>query len=66
MGSSLLTRDGTQAPCIGSVGSLPLDYQGSPNILLISAVWQSDLTIYRASLVAQLVKNPLVMQETWV
>ena len=31
MGSSSLTRDGTQAPCIGNTESWPLDHQGSPN-----------------------------------
>ena len=30
-GSSSPTRDGTQAPCIGSAESYPLDHQGSPN-----------------------------------
>ena len=29
-GSSSLTRDGTQAPCIGSTESQPLDHQGIP------------------------------------
>ena len=29
-GSSSLTRDRTQVPCIGSVESYPLDHQGSP------------------------------------
>ena len=29
VGSSLLTRDQTQAPCIGSMESWPLDHQGS-------------------------------------
>ena len=29
-GSSSLTRDRTQAPCIGSTESYPLDQQGSP------------------------------------
>ena len=37
VGSSSPTRDATQAPCIGSVESYPLDHQGSPqNYLLIS------------------------------
>ena len=27
---SLLTRDGTRIPCIGSAESQPLDHQGSP------------------------------------
>ena len=30
MGSSSLTRDRTQDPCVGSVESQPLDHQGSP------------------------------------
>ena len=30
VGSSSLTRDQTQAPCIGSAESYPLDHQGSP------------------------------------
>ena len=30
-GSSSLTRDPTQAPCIGSEESYPLDHQGSPS-----------------------------------
>ena len=30
-GSSSLTRDRTQTPCIGSTESYPLDHQGSPN-----------------------------------
>ena len=30
VGSSSLTRDGTQAVCIGSAGSQSLDHQGSP------------------------------------
>ena len=33
MGSSSLTRDQTQAPCVGSVESEPLDHQGSPSFL---------------------------------
>ena len=36
MGPSSLTRDQTQAPCIGSGKSKPLDHQGSPSTLLIS------------------------------
>ena len=31
---SSLTRDQTQAPCIGNTESLPLHYQGSPAFLL--------------------------------
>ena len=31
-GSSSLTRNRTQAPCIGSMESYPLDHQGSPEI----------------------------------
>ena len=31
-GSSSLTRDQTQAPCIGSGESYPLDHQGSPQL----------------------------------
>ena len=30
VGSKSLTRDQTQAPCIGSMGSEPLDHQGRP------------------------------------
>ena len=30
VGPSFLTRDGTLAPCIGSMTSYPLDHQGSP------------------------------------
>ena len=30
MGSSSLTRDQTQGPCIGNMESQPLDHQGSP------------------------------------
>ena len=33
---SSLTRDQTWAPCIGSAGSSPLDYQGRPNKLFFS------------------------------
>ena len=36
-GSSSPTRDQTQAPCIGSAESYPLDHQGSPLNLLINA-----------------------------
>ena len=36
VGSSSLTRDRTQAPCIGSVESYPLDHQGSPGPLSFS------------------------------
>ena len=36
MGYSSLTRDQTQAPCIGNAESWPLDYQGSPHVLLFS------------------------------
>ena len=32
MGSSSLSRDGPQAPCIGSAESQPLDHQGSPSL----------------------------------
>ena len=32
---SSLTRDQTQAPCIGSVESQPLDHQGSPDVSLL-------------------------------
>ena len=35
MGSSSLTRDGTQAPCIGSVESYTLRHQGSPCISVL-------------------------------
>ena len=31
LGSSSLTRDGTQAPCVGTVKSWTLDHQGSPS-----------------------------------
>ena len=34
------------------------------NVVLVSGVWQHTY-ICRASLVAQLVKNPPVMSETW-
>ena len=34
VGSSSLTRDQTQAPCIGSVESYPLDHQGNPQVEL--------------------------------
>ena len=34
MGSSFLTRDWTQVPCIGRAGSQPLDHQGSPSTLV--------------------------------
>ena len=42
-GSSSPTRDQTRAPCIGSVESYPLDYQGSPFIFeqLIHS-WSSE------------------------
>ena len=33
VGSSFLTRDQTQAPCIGSVEPYPLHHQGSPSPL---------------------------------
>ena len=33
--SSFLTRDRTQAPCIGSMKSWPLDHQGSPLMLAL-------------------------------
>ena len=35
VGSSSPTRDQTQAPCIGSTESYPLDHQGSPYIYLL-------------------------------
>ena len=31
LGSSSLTRDGTQAPCVGIMKSWTLDHQGSPS-----------------------------------
>ena len=39
-GSSSLTRDWTQAPCIGSAECYPLDHQGSPpsSVFLISVI----------------------------
>ena len=33
VGSSSLTRDPTQTPCIGSMDSQPMDHQGSPCII---------------------------------
>ena len=36
VGFSSPTRDQTQAPCIGSSESYPLDHQGSPLICMIS------------------------------
>ena len=48
MGSSSPTRDGTQAPCIGSTESQPLDHQGSPpESFLISSF--STLKTFRSS-----------------
>ena len=35
-GTSSLTRDQTQAPCIGRAESQPLDHQGSPQIYILS------------------------------
>ena len=35
MGSRLLTRGRTQALCIGSLESLPLDHQGSPESIYV-------------------------------
>ena len=34
VGSSSPTRDGTQAPCFGSVEFYPLDHKGSPEIII--------------------------------
>ena len=36
-----LTRDQTQAPCIGSVKSYPLDHQGSPTRRLLEEIFVS-------------------------
>ena len=35
MASSSLPRDGTWAPCIGSVESCPLDHQGNPRLVAL-------------------------------
>ena len=43
VGSSSLTRDRTQAPCIGSVELWPWDYQGSPSASLLSTHVQAPL-----------------------
>ena len=37
-GSSSPNRDQTRAPCIGRVGSYPLDHQGSPRKLILERV----------------------------
>ena len=39
VGSSSLTRDRTQASCIRSLESQPLDDQGSSSILIIDCLW---------------------------
>lgn len=41
-----LTRDRTCAPCIGSVESSPLDYQGSPRIFFFNLRLNSIFIIY--------------------
>ena len=38
VGTSSLTRDQTQAPCIGSAESQPLDHQGSPYSILNTSI----------------------------
>ena len=38
VGSSFLTRDQTQGPCIGIQGFQPLDHQGSPSLTFITAI----------------------------
>ena len=53
VGSCSPTRDGTQAPCIGSMESQPLDYQGSPGHIeficgsapISSLQWHTDLLL---------------------
>ena len=46
--------------------SLPLSHQGSSPKEVETLKFLHDLAIKRASLVAQLVKNPPAMRETWV
>ena len=38
VGSSSLPRDGTQAPCIGSGESEPLDHQGTPEYCAVGCI----------------------------
>ena len=65
--SSSPTRDRTQAPCIGSTESYPLDHQGSPlsGYLLSSAFW-SQSKLCGASLLSQWLRIHLPLQGTWV
>ena len=41
VGSSFLTRDPTQAPCIGNMESQPLDHQGSPSVNILNEMVNS-------------------------
>ena len=43
VGSSSLTRDRTQAPCIGSTESYPLHHQGSPLFKSLQAKAEKEL-----------------------
>ena len=43
VGSSSLTRDGTQASCIESMESQPLDHPGSPHHLLLSLSYGTNV-----------------------
>ena len=44
VGSSSPTRDRTQAPCIGSAGSYPLDHQGSPSRIFYLKIYLNPTT----------------------
>ena len=46
MGSSSLTRDRTHPPCIGSTESWPLDHQGSPEFVLLTATSHAIRFLY--------------------
>ena len=48
VGSSSLTRNQTQAPCIGRAESQPLGHQGSPQIYILSDL-ESDFKRAHAS-----------------
>ena len=63
MGSSSLTRDQTQTPCIGSLESQPLDHQESPREGFLKGVGTSRKgirkevsmagSVYRASILGE-------------
>ena len=59
-GSSSLTRDRAQAPCIRNAESQPLNYQGSPSMFFRRSYYVKELVFtpdFSNARVAQLVKN---------